>query len=662
MADNKSSKNKFKLQVKAQQPEFRSNLADIQKKADYGNRQDDTTIVNSDGANASVRLTDNKVNIASSQDSGIKVNEQQANFQSFEEKHTTNRFNLDTYEIIVNGHKLNPNLWEYTDMAEFKDQYGTRHAVGGLCVFGTVLCPTWDEQLGRYMLVRRLYRTPLFSSKLNVPEIMNALNIEDPTKVSYQYGYKQQTESAEEFQKKAAAKMKAEEDKKDGDAPEAGPNGRHFSEEEIKKKMEDNKDKKMTREQAIEELSKEDKYTKPWEAGKGYLEGDEAKEAQEKIDAKVNEKDAKDGDAAETAPNGRKYFENDIKYLQDQNEGMTREQAIEILSQDKKYTDPWEKGKGYKKSVTSSEKSSSGSTATASSTNSSSSASSSSESGDSSGSVSGKTQAKDEDINWQVMELSKQFDKIDDNFKKQVAQAMVAQAKTYGTERAAKHILTAKASVNTALNEANKQYAQWLNDIAYYFSTIEYKGSSSGGSTQPLPQPRPQAKEQKAEKTTKVTKTNPPVKHTPADTQSRKNTNVTTPRSDNGSTFKNKPTPKTPEPNPQPVRQQASSSEMTMIDAELEKLKRKIDDAEQTLMNDKVTINVLNSKKLTAIRHFSLKHPKQSATPEDLAKFGFTESDEAELRAANARVTEAKEEKQKCEAQYKNLLQRKNAK
>lgn len=571
MADN-TTKSKFKLQVKAQTPEFRSNIADIQKKANYGNRQDDTTIVNSDGANASVRLTDNKVNIASSQDSGIKVNEQQANFQSFEEKHTTNRFSLDTYEVIINGHKLNPNLWEYADMSEFKDQYTTRHAVGGLCIFGTVMCPTWDEQLHKYMLVRRLTRMPLFSPKLNVPEIMKALDIEDPTKVSYEYGYKQTTESAEEFQKKAAAKMKAEEDGKDGDAPEQGANGRHLSEDEIKKKMDENKG--MTREQAVEEIKKDEKYTKPWEAGKGYLEGDEAKAAQEKIDAQVNEKDAKDGDAknGEKGPNGRMYFENDIKYLTDNNKDMTREQAIDILSKDKKYTDPWEKGKGYKKEEKAADKKTSGSTSSSSNASGgSSSSSSSSSTQEAEKAPSGKPYAKDEDISWEVGELGKQFDKIDSNFKNQVTQAMVSQVKTYGPARAVKHILTAKSSVNTSLNEANKQYAQWLNDIAYYLGTIEYKSGSVGGSSQPVPQPKPQPTEQKVEKTTKVTKKNPPVTHAPADTQSQRDTRVTTPRSDNGSTFKNKPTPKTPEPAPQPKLQQQSVQKQSDKEAQKQK-------------------------------------------------------------------------------------------
>ena len=54
--------------------------------------------------------------------------------------------------------------------------------------------------------------------------------------------------------------------------------------------------------------------------------------------AQANGTKIPDGDAKEKAPNGMHYYENDIKYLMENNKGMTREQAIEILSKDKKYT------------------------------------------------------------------------------------------------------------------------------------------------------------------------------------------------------------------------------------------------------------------------------------------------------------------------------------
>ena len=54
-----------------------------------------------------------------------------------------------------------------------------------------------------------------------------------------------------------------------------------------------------------------------------------------------NKAQGKDGDASETAPNGRHYFEYDIKALMDKNPGMTREQAISELSKQKEYTEKW---------------------------------------------------------------------------------------------------------------------------------------------------------------------------------------------------------------------------------------------------------------------------------------------------------------------------------
>ena len=550
MAEEKK-KEKFKLDVRAQAPEFRANIEDLQNKANYGNRQDDTTIVNSDGANASVRLTDNKVNIASSQDSGFKVNEQQTNMLSFEEKHVTNRFNLDTYEIIVNGHKLNPNLWEYSDMAEFKDFYQTRHAVGGLCMFGSVICPTWDEQLHRYVLVRRLARMPIFSSKLNVPEIMKQLNIQDPTKVAYHYGYKQATESADEFQKKAADKVKTKEDKKDGDAPEQVANGRHQSEDDSKKTRDENRG--MTREQAVEKLKKEPKYTRPWEKDKGYTDGkghgDDVKAdatTAESGETKVNEADAKDGDATDGAkgPNGRKYFENDIKYLMDQNKDMTREQAIDILSKDPKYTKKWQEGKGYVGDQKADSASSSSST-------SSDGGSAESSSGSATKAENGKPYVNDADISWQVMELSKPFERLDENFKAQVAKAMAEQAKAYGTSRAAKHVEQARQAVLRQSGEANKQYAQWLNDIEYYLNQVEYQKSGKSSSSSSIPSGKADAQSEEKPKVEQTTKApEKPVQHQPASTESRTEPKATSPARDDGSTFKNKPTPKQPEPAP----------------------------------------------------------------------------------------------------------------
>lgn len=230
MADSKRTK-EFSLAVASNQPNLAAGISNLQDKADYGSRQNDKTTVNPNGG-ASMRLLDQKVNLAASQNTSQKMTDQQATFTSIEEKHTANRFTLDTYDIVVNGHKMNPNLWEYSDFKKYTDMYGGEYAVGGFTVLGTVLTPSWDEQLHRYMLVRRLARMPMFSPKLNVPEILKSLDIEDPSKVVYNYKSKQKTETAQQFEDRIKAEMEAQnKDSEGGESQEKKTEGEEKSAE-----------------------------------------------------------------------------------------------------------------------------------------------------------------------------------------------------------------------------------------------------------------------------------------------------------------------------------------------------------------------------------------------------------------------------------------------
>lgn len=218
MAEDKS---KFKFQVGDLKAlggyNPRANIEELKKKTEFNNRQNETAIVSEDDSNVSFRMFDNKAMLASSKSNSIKMNDQQQSYHSYEEKHVTNRTNTESYEFVLNGHKLNPNLWEYSDMREYVDAQGGKYPVGGFCMLGTILTKSWDAQLKRYVLVRRLARIPMFSPELNVPEILKALDIPDPTKVAYQYGYKQQTESAKEYYQRVAGQA-AEESNESGSA------------------------------------------------------------------------------------------------------------------------------------------------------------------------------------------------------------------------------------------------------------------------------------------------------------------------------------------------------------------------------------------------------------------------------------------------------------
>jgi len=196
MAENKSEK--FALQVGAVKPDLRANISALRKRADYSDRSSDSAMVSNNG-NASLRLFDKKINQAASQNTSQKMTDKQSVSMSFEERHVTNRFSLEAYDFIFNGHKLNPNLWEYSDFKKYTDMYGQEHAVGGFTMMGTILTPSWDEQLHRYVLIRRQARMPFFSPKNNVPEILKTLQIDDPTKVAYKYGVKQSSETAQQY-------------------------------------------------------------------------------------------------------------------------------------------------------------------------------------------------------------------------------------------------------------------------------------------------------------------------------------------------------------------------------------------------------------------------------------------------------------------------------
>lgn len=88
----------------------------------------------------------------------------------------TNRKSIDTDEIIINKHKMNPALYELTDMCETNVNKAT--AIGNLTMFCTVLVKAWEPTLKKWVLIRRLARMPIFSPKLNLADSPEELDID----------------------------------------------------------------------------------------------------------------------------------------------------------------------------------------------------------------------------------------------------------------------------------------------------------------------------------------------------------------------------------------------------------------------------------------------------------------------------------------------------
>lgn len=147
-------------------------------KAQYMDRTSDKGIVNpKTGSSIGIRDTGD-ISLASNTYAQYKLShESQSAVEVSLQSHTiTNRKSIVADEILVNKHKLNPQLYELTDFKQLNGVEGS--AIGNLTMMGTVLVKAWEPTLKKYVLIRRQVRIPLFSQLLNVPDSPEALGIE----------------------------------------------------------------------------------------------------------------------------------------------------------------------------------------------------------------------------------------------------------------------------------------------------------------------------------------------------------------------------------------------------------------------------------------------------------------------------------------------------
>lgn len=87
----------------------------------------------------------------------------------------TNNEDIRANNIFINRHKLNNKLYDYTDFKKGlhssidKDEVNQKSGIiGRFCLFGTVLTKAWDQNLKRYVMIRRLTNMPMFSPELDM--------------------------------------------------------------------------------------------------------------------------------------------------------------------------------------------------------------------------------------------------------------------------------------------------------------------------------------------------------------------------------------------------------------------------------------------------------------------------------------------------------------
>lgn len=82
------------------------------------------------------------------------------------------RTNFSCSDFVINNHKLNSYMYEITNMKEVQDT-----AIGNFTVSGTVLVKTYDHNLGKWVLIRRQVRVPMFSNLLDPYNIDDRLGL-----------------------------------------------------------------------------------------------------------------------------------------------------------------------------------------------------------------------------------------------------------------------------------------------------------------------------------------------------------------------------------------------------------------------------------------------------------------------------------------------------
>lgn len=176
--------NNIKVNLEADPPkEFSTKLSDLENKAKNLNRMTEKGLINESIGSSAIVRDNGQINLTASTSSQYKLN---PNGQSIEQTLESNtisvRKNFSVNELIINNHKLNPDLYELTDFKTRDILPGQDVIIGNLCVYGSVLVKAWEPNLKRYVLIRRPVRIPMFSNKLNTPSINSGLNIDDPLK------------------------------------------------------------------------------------------------------------------------------------------------------------------------------------------------------------------------------------------------------------------------------------------------------------------------------------------------------------------------------------------------------------------------------------------------------------------------------------------------
>lgn len=151
-------------------------LSEAKEYASYSDNTVDRGIINKENGSSILIRENGDISISPSITAQQKYTANgHAIEQSIESETITVRKKIEADEVILNNHKLNPALYELTDMRVALNNETV--AIGNLTLNTTVLVKAWEPTLQKWVLIRRPARMPMFSPVLNLADSPEQMSI-----------------------------------------------------------------------------------------------------------------------------------------------------------------------------------------------------------------------------------------------------------------------------------------------------------------------------------------------------------------------------------------------------------------------------------------------------------------------------------------------------
>lgn len=138
-------------------------------------------LVNKHSKSSLTMREDGDITLASNTKTQMKLDNNGKSLDMTQDSITiANRRTLEVEDIVINNHKMNPQLLYYTDGVSVLDDADSY--VSSFQMQGSVMVKAWDASSKKYKMIRRPANLSMFSPRLNTAQIPKDLGVPDTVK------------------------------------------------------------------------------------------------------------------------------------------------------------------------------------------------------------------------------------------------------------------------------------------------------------------------------------------------------------------------------------------------------------------------------------------------------------------------------------------------